>query len=433
MKKITALLGGWWERETTAFVLRSEVKSVGAPRLRRGFSNKLGAKFRPVATLQYRLQPLMIYRTSLILVLLGFTLSSCANTQQSQITETKLESNKQSTMQAQNELIYEKAALFPENTQLSIAIIARGKVHFVGIKRINDTIIPFENHRSVFEIGSISKVFTATLLATLAVNNKLQLENSLQDCLDFEINPIETITLKELSNHTAGLPRLPSNLNLLLADPNNPYKDYDAEKLSTYLKEKISLNQSPGEKYDYSNLGAGLLGYLLGEISNSTYQRLLEELIFSQYEMSASSTDRKQLESKLVKGLDYNGDETANWDLNILAGAGGILSTAEDLAKFAVAHFDDKHLALQLSCKPTFKESDNLQIGLGWHIIKNHKEGHEFVWHNGGTGGYTSSMALDLKNKHGIVILSNVSAFNKNMGEIDKLCFDLLKTLWDAK
>ena len=69
-----------------------------------------------------------------------------------------------------------------------------------------------------------------------------------------------------------------------------------------------------------------------------------------------------------------------------------------------------------------------MSTGLGWHIIKS-KSGTILNWHNGGTGGYSSSMAIDTKSKNGIIILSNVSAFNQNMGNIDKLCFELIETL----
>jgi len=136
------------------------------------------------------------------------------------------------------------------------------------------------------------------------------------------------------------------------------------------------------------------------------------------------------VKDKLVKGFDGKGDETANWDLNVLVGAGGILSSAEDLARFANAQFDTNNTELNLTRQPTFTVSDQMQMGLGWHIIKANNGKNEIFWHNGGTGGYTSSMALDTEKKHGIIILSNVSAFHQETGKIDDLCFGLMNTLW---
>lgn len=104
------------------------------------------------------------------------------------------------------------------------------------------------------------------------------------------------------------------------------------------------------------------------------------------------------------------------------------MSNTEDLSKFALAQFDKNNTKLILTQKPTFKVNENMSVGLGWHILKTENEG-ELIWHNGGTGGYTSSMALDIDKQNGVIILSNVSAYHKKMTNIDKLCFELIETL----
>ncbi|RRO25121.1 serine hydrolase domain-containing protein [Flavobacteriaceae bacterium 14752] len=328
----------------------------------------------------------------------------------------------------QGNLIYEKVKQFPDNTQISIAIIENGKPNFFGVQRINDTLVQIDNHQDIFEIGSISKVFTSTLLAQFIVGDKLKLEDPIQEFVDLKINTKDTITLLNLTNHTSGLPRLPSNLNLFLADKNNPYKYYDKNKLKTYLSEKIKLKHKPGAQYEYSNLGAGLLGYILSKYKDSNYNTLLKESIFSKYNMSSSTANRDEVKRQLVKGLNAKGKETPNWDLNVLAGAGAILSNVEDMSKFALAQFDKNNVELQLTQKPTFEVSENMKIGLAWHIINSEKGESQFIFHNGGTGGYTSSIALDTNRKNGIIILSNVSAFHKQSREIDNLCIGLLRS-----
>ena len=144
--------------------------------------------------------------------------------------------------------------------------------------------------------------------------------------------------------------------------------------------------------------------------------------------MVYSTTNREQVQEHLIAGLNPSGKETSNWDFDILVGAGGIMSSTMDLSQFALAQFNRENKALMATQKPTFTINDNMKIGLGWHILKR-KNGKELIWHNGGTGGYTSSMALDTEHKNGIIILSNVSAFNKNMGNIDQLAFELIATL----
>jgi CubicO group peptidase (beta-lactamase class C family) len=364
-------------------------------------------------------------------IIIILIISGCSNAQIQQAENGLINANTQLT-EEQTELVYEKTRLFPNNTQVSLALIDNGEVKFLGIKRLNDTIQQVENQNKVFEIGSISKVFTATLLATFVVNGKLGLDHSIQKFFDFKMNADQEITFKELANHTSGLPRLPSNLNLLIADPNNPYKNYDEEKLKQYLTEEMEVRQSPGTKFEYSNLGAGLLGYILANYSKSTYHELLDNFIFSKYGMFSSTANREKIKGELVKGLDKDGNETSNWDLNVLVGAGGILSSTEDLSKFALAQLNPENEELVLTQQPTFTISDRMKIGLGWHMVKM-SFGNEVIWHNGGTGGYTSSVAIDLKNKSGVIVLSNVSAFSEKTGHIDDLCFGLIDTMGKQK
>ncbi len=194
------------------------------------------------------------------------------------------------------------------------------------------------------------------------------------------------------------------------------------------MTKKLKLSHNQGEKYEYSNLGAGLLGYVLSKMANTSYENLLKTKIFSKYNMTSSTTNRNKIENRLIKGLNENGDEVPNWDFSVLIGAGGILSTVEDLSKFAIAQFDNSNKEMELTRTKTFSINGNMDIGLGWHIIKT-KSGDEWNWHNGGTGGYSSSMVIDTKNRNGIIVLSNVSAFSKKMRNIDDLCFGLMKTL----
>jgi CubicO group peptidase (beta-lactamase class C family) len=364
---------------------------------------------------------------SYLIALLGLLLSSCS---EGQITDAEnyIDVSNYAINKEQSDLIFENTKSFPNHTQLAFAVVKNGSINFIGIERINDTIRATENYNSAFEIGSITKVFTATLLSNFVNEQQLTIDDHIQDYLDFKIKSENKITFKQLANHTSGLPRLPSNLNFFFVDRDNPYKDYNREMLIDYLTNKVELNQEPGTTYEYSNLGAGVLGFVLATISDASFESLLQDNIFARYEMLNSTTNREQIQTELVKGLNSSGAFTSNWDFDVLAGGGAIFSTVEDLSKFALAQFDPENNELRLTQKPTFKVNDQMSIGLGWHIIKR-KNGGELIWHNGGTGGYTSSMALDLERKNGVIILSNVSAFNDKSGQIDQLCFGLIKTL----
>lgn len=325
----------------------------------------------------------------------------------------------------QSEIIFSKISTYPDNTQIAIAIIKDGEVSYFGAKREKDTFNEVPNSVKVFEIGSITKVFTSTLLANLVINKQVKLDDPINKYLDFNINGDQTISFLSLANHTSGLPRLPSNLNLYLADPKNPYAAYDKGKLESYLKDSLQTNDTSETEYEYSNLGAGLLAYIIGEIENKSFEEMLQERIFTKYKMNQSSTDINKFKNDLVKGLDPEGNETSNWDLSALKGAGAILSTVQDLAQFAKAQFESKNEALSLTQKSTSNAFPNMDMGLGWHIIKDKN----YLFHNGGTGGYTSSIVLDLAEKNGVIILSNVSAFHPDMSKIDQLSMELIDGL----
>lgn len=328
----------------------------------------------------------------------------------------------------QSEKIYNKSKLFPNKTQLSIAIIENGQSSFYGVLIENDKVLSVENRDNVFEIGSITKIFTSTLLSGLVIENKVELDDYINKYLKFQLKENQKITFKQLANHTSGLPGIPPNSDIELKENlrnPNPYKNYDEQKLIEYLSQTMELGD---RKMSYSNLGAALLGYTLSKIENKSYELLLQERVFSKYDMINSTTDRCQIKNKLIKGLDENGNVTPNSDLAIHVGAGGILSTTEDLAKFAIAQFDSVNKELALTRQKTFTIDENQDIGLGWGIIKNKSKGNWYS-HFGATGGYSSAMTIDPTNRNGVIILSNVSYWNKNQSDIILLSTELLQTL----
>lgn len=329
--------------------------------------------------------------------------------------------------QAEIDSIASVLSLYPNGTQFSIAFISDSVVSFYGAHRNNDDLENIDNHDRVFEIGSISKVFTSTLLAHAIHDSVISAEQTVRNTLDIEMAGNPDFTFLQLSNHTSGLPRLPGGYTLnFLWNMNNPYKIFDAEELRTYLKDDLIVPRGPGESHRYSNLGAGLLGFFLGEIEQKSFEELLQEKIFEPRGMSRSTTDREMIEDYLVTGLTKRGGSAKNWDLADLAGAGGILSTAEDLSRFIQANFNPDDRVLSLQRESTFQVNDNMEIAMGWFIL-NRDSGEQWYWHNGGTGGYRSSVVMNPEQKIGVVVLSNISAGHSEADKIDRLSFDLME------
>jgi len=329
----------------------------------------------------------------------------------------------------QTDLIQKVLSEFPENSEMAFALIHGSKIDYYGLKRIYGKNEKVENATSVFEIGSITKVFTTHLLLNLLNDGKIaSLDESIPSYWDFPFRGNPDFTFYQLANHTSGLP---SNLSgsFFNTDVSNPYKNWDNEKFRKYFEKELKLESKPGEAYRYSNIGMALLANTVCKIRQEDYETLLQREIFLPLKMNSSSSNRDLLKEKLVQAYNWKGKPTANWDLEEMRGAGSVLSTVNDLSKYLNWNFEALNSQLELMKLPSKEINETIDIALGWHIVKNQTK-MPFLWHNGGTGGYKSSMALNLFNQTGIVILTNIGATdNPKKALIDQLCYDLMRTL----
>jgi CubicO group peptidase (beta-lactamase class C family) len=140
--------------------------------------------------------------------------------------------------------------------------------------------------------------------------------------------------------------------------------------------------------------------------------------------MYNTTTSRTQIEDTLVEGIHHRGGKAANWDLASLVAAGGMYSTAADMGKFAAAQLDSTNKVFAYQQQPTFTIDDTRKVALGWFIITR-ENGDDIYWHNGGTGGYRSSMTMNPKNGTAVIVLSNISAGHSRASNIDRLSFDM--------
>ena len=270
---------------------------------------------------------------------------------------------------------------------------------------------------SIFEIGSVTKTFTATLLAYYVTEGKVALSDPITKYLPDSVTAnveLKGITLQMLSNHTSGLPRIPDNLLGPNTDMLNPYKDYDDKMLFAYLK-TCRLKTDAGETYAYSNLAAGLLGTILERVSGKTYEQMVVDIICKPLGMSNT---KQHLNTEQIVAAVYNerGDATPMWDMKALAGAGAIRSSARDMLKYAQAEMTDDNSSLSKAMKLTQQVTwkKEMEVGLGWHLAE--ISGTKYYWHNGGTGGSRSFVAF-MPDKHmAVVVLSNSSEDPDDVG-----------------
>ncbi len=267
---------------------------------------------------------------------------------------------------------------------------------------------------TLFEIGSITKVFTSLLLADMIVRGEVKPDDPVSQYLPGDAQTPsrngKPITLLNLSMQNSGLPRVPDNLHP--ADGANPYADYDAAKLLAFLA-SYKLTRDPGEKYEYSNVGVGLLGFALARRAHMSYEQLVKERIFEPLHMDRSTISLSNESRKyLAPGHDAALQPVKNWDLDALAGAGAVRSSANDMLKFLAANLEliDTPLRPAMERMRTVRNETGMphvEIAMGWHIFSELPP--DIYWHNGGTGGYRSFAGMDVVGRKAVVVLCNTA------------------------
>jgi len=311
---------------------------------------------------------------------------------------------------------------------LSIGVIKNGalSIYNYGETAKGNSKLPTGN--TIFEIGSITKTFTAALLAWYVNEGKVKLTDPISKYLPDSVaaNPqLKNVTLLSLSNHTSGLPRLPENYSAQAPyDRGNPYKSYSRQLLFSYLK-SCRLNTDPGKTYAYSNFGVGLLGVILEKISGKSYEQMVQEIICTPLLMKNTAQHLSRIQNdRFTSVYSEAGDLTPAWDFDALAACGALRSSVSDLAAYVTANLDldgsKLSKAFELTHQITYKNSDTA-IGLGWHIIK--VASIDYIFHNGGTYGSSSFLAFNTEKKLAVIVLSNAAE------STDALGADLIKKL----
>lgn len=275
---------------------------------------------------------------------------------------------------------------------------------------------------TIFEIGSVTKVFTSLLLADMVNRKEVALDDPAAKYLPQNVRMPErsgkSITLLDLSTHSSGLPRLPTNVKL--TDPRNPYADYSVDDLYQFLS-AYELPRDPGSDFEYSNLGGGLLGHVLACRAGTDYESLVKTRITHPLGMPDTGiTLSSSMKQRMATGHTPMLAPAPHWDLPTLAGAGALRSSAHDLLTFLEAFLGYKESPLAPAMKAMLdvrRPAGETKIGLGWLVISS--DGREIAWHNGGTGGFRSFAGYDPKERIGVVVLSNA-------GGVDDIGFHLL-------
>jgi len=295
-----------------------------------------------------------------------------------------------------------------KHIKLTIGFIANDE----KVIKVFDKTGEIENKNYIYEVGSITKTFTASLMAKYILDEKMALSDSIEKYIDGLDNGRYYPNLKRLATHTSGYSyRMPLTIfevlkmgfNIIFGvnqDVNPLYLDFEK------LKENILKNKLKDKdyKWNYSNFAYAVLGYTLSVVSGNSYDNTMDEFISK--ELGLVNTYIGTDNNRNLHGFNRKNKDSRNWswENNLGSPAGAISSTADDLLKYAMFNIAEKDPYLSFCHQKQASISKKYDMGLGWWLYKNN---HNIIFHRGTTGCFSSFLILDKSKKIAVIILSN--------------------------
>lgn len=279
--------------------------------------------------------------------------------------------------------------------------------------------------RTLFQIGSVTKTFTATLFAQMVLAGDVGLHDPIGKYLPPGVHAPsfrgKTMALVNLAEQNSGLPRLPSNLKP--ADTSDPYADYTPKRLYDFIG-SYAPTRAPGQAYEYSNLGVGLLGDLLARRAGIAYPALLQQRVLTPLGMGDTTfAPDAQQRGRLAPGFSAAGKPQPVWTFGDLEAAGGLYSDLHDMIAYVRANLaapaGPLGPAMAMAQSPRAEDDSHGITRVGFVWLTNVSNSNTFM--NGEVGGYHAFVLLNRARRSGLVALANVADFG-----VDALALHLL-------
>jgi CubicO group peptidase (beta-lactamase class C family) len=290
---------------------------------------------------------------------------------------------------------------------ISIAVLHRGKESFFDYGQLTAGLDTLPTRKTIYEIGSITKTMTGTLVAQAVLDGRLSLDDDIRKLLPVNLSNLEfegkPVLLRHLVTHTSGLPGNPPGI------PDDAgadgYEKYTHEKLLADL-EAIKLKRVPGVSFSYSNMGAGLCGIILERAYGMPYESLLKKFVLDPLRMRDTGIKlTSSMDKAYASGHDSKGAMTDRWTVNGIEAAGAVRSSAADMLRFARLNLDEKNPAVKLSHQVLTPDGIS-PMGIFWQR-KDSRTGGRCLTHEGGTGGFTSNVILMPERGIAVVVMMN--------------------------
>jgi D-alanyl-D-alanine-carboxypeptidase/D-alanyl-D-alanine-endopeptidase len=299
-----------------------------------------------------------------------------------------------------------------------IGVIDRSGRRFYGFGRTSMTDGTLPDKHSIFEIASITKGFTAILVADLEIDGRISttapIGRYVPTLRRADADAAQYVTLESLLTHTAGLPRNPTNTD---DDDDDRYKNYSTEDFEAFLSSWTIDPVAPS--YSYSNAGLILAEYAIENEMGRTYEELMEEQVLDKFGMHDTFFSvPKEKRDRLVTGF-RRGVATTEMDVGQYPAMGGLRSTADDMLTYLGAHIGLVPSPLSSAIDKALEErfsNEEITLSLGWRISRNEESGKTIYHFSGGSTGFVSFAAFDRVNQKAVVVLVNGTRWFSDLG-----------------
>lgn len=317
-----------------------------------------------------------------------------------------------------------RSGLFP---CIVVGVYKDGRTSIKGYGTVNKETTVIPDATTTFQIGSVSKLLTASLLQALCDEGVVSMEATLGELIggSMPLSPAaQSVTLKQLVTHTSGFPSIPKSLGdkaTKMAGEDDPLLDPYSYLGPQFVFDYLATTEGkhdPG-RFEYSNFGMGLLGHVLEVVTGKSYEMLVVERVLAPLGMIRTAiTPTPEIKGRLAQGYTPKGAPTRAWTFAALAGAGAFYSNAEDMMRFIQANVEEGGVASQSFQKMRVPQFGG-DTGIGWlqpAFLHRFFANQKVVWHNGMVGGYASYLSIDAETKTGVVILTNQASATEMLG-----------------